>query len=242
MRYGKHLLAATVAFLTTIGAAAATEVDVELVLAVDTSGSIDGEEYQIQHEGYAEAFTSPAVIEAIQAGPLQQIAVTFVEWSGLGHQKQTVGWTLIKDAESARDFAAKIKATPRSYSDWTCISDAIDFSARLYDDNGFEGQRLVLDISGDGINNNGRPVTDARDDAVAKGIVINGLPILNEDATLDTYYGENVIGGPGSFKIAVKDFETFSSSLMSKLLREIAGVTRSEFNYAGLDQPAIRVE
>jgi hypothetical protein len=238
----KHLIAASVALLAMVGSAQAAEVDVELVLAVDTSGSIDAEEYQVQHEGYAEAFSSDAVIDAIQSGPLQQIAVTFVEWSGLGHQDQVVGWTLIKDRESALAFAEKIKQAPRKFSDWTSVSDAIDFSARLYADNGYDGLRLVLDISGDGINNNGRPVPEARDEAVAKGVVINGLPILNEDPTLDAYYNENVIGGPGAFKIPVKDFETFKQALMSKLVREIAGVTRAEFNYAGLHPVGIVVE
>jgi hypothetical protein len=231
----KHLLAAAVACLVAFGTATAEEVDVELVLAVDTSGSVDGEEYQMQHEGYAEAFTSAAVVEAIQAGTLQAIAVTYVEWSGLGHQKQLVPWTVIKDKAGADAFAEKIKSAPRSFSDWTSISDAIDFSARLFDDNGFEGLRLVLDISGDGINNNGRPVQVARDEAVAKGIVINGLPILNEDPTLDQYFSDNVIGGPGAFRVAVQDFETFASSLISKLVREIAGVTAQPFRYAGLN-------
>jgi hypothetical protein len=238
----KHLIAASVALLAVVGSAQAAEVDVELVLAVDTSGSIDAEEYQVQHEGYAEAFSSDAIIDAIQSGPLQQIAVTFVEWSGLGHQDQVVGWTLIKDRESALAFAEKIKQAPRKFSDWTSVSDAIDFSSRLYDGNDYEGLRLVLDISGDGINNNGRPVTEARDEAVAKGVVINGLPILNEDPTLDTYYNENVIGGPGAFKIPVKDFDSFKQALMSKLVREIAGVTRAEFNYAGLHPVGIVVE
>jgi hypothetical protein len=230
----QHLLAAAAALFTLCGSAWATQVDVELVLAVDTSGSIDGEEYQMQHEGYAEAFSSDAVVEAIQSGAHRAIAVTYVEWSGLGHQKQLVGWTIIKDKKDAEAFGARIKEANRSYSDWTSISDAIDFSAKLFDGNGFEGERLVLDISGDGINNNGRPVQAARDDAVAKGIIINGLPILNEDPTLDKYFSENVIGGPGSFKVAVQDFDTFTSSLMSKLVREIAGVTAQPFNYAGL--------
>jgi hypothetical protein len=238
----KHLLAAAVALLATAGSARAVEVDVELVLAVDTSGSIDAEEYQIQHEGYADAFSSQEIIEAIQSGPLQRIAVTFVEWSGLAHQDQVVGWTLINDKESALAFAEKIKQAPRKFSDWTSVSDAIDFSARLYDENGYEGLRLVLDMSGDGINNNGRPVTDARDEAVRKGVIINGLPILNEDPTLDAYYDDNVIGGPGAFKVAVKDFDTFREALMSKLVREIAGVTRSEFNYAGLAPTGTMVE
>jgi hypothetical protein len=242
MGYGRHLVAASVALLAMAGSARAVDVDVELVLAVDTSGSIDAEEYQIQHEGYAEAFSSDAIIGAIQSGPLQQIAVTFVEWSGLGHQEQVVGWTLIKDKESALAFAEKIKQAPRKFSDWTSVSDAIDFSSRLYDKNDYEGLRLVLDVSGDGINNNGRAVTEARDEAVAKGVVINGLPILNEDPALDAYYHDNVIGGPGAFKIAVKDFDSFSEALMSKLVREIAGVTQTEFNYAGAPSNGIVVE
>lgn len=240
--YPKHLLAAAAALLIATGSGRAAEVDVELVLAVDTSGSIDAEEYQIQHEGYAEAFASDEIVGAIQAGPLQQIAVTFVEWSGLGHQNQVVGWMLVKDKASALAFAEEIKNAPRKFSDWTAISDMIDFAARLYDDNGYEGLRLVLDVSGDGINNNGRAVDEARDEAVAKGIVINGLPILNEDPTLDAYYEANVIGGPGAFKIAVKDFDTFKEALVSKLVREIAGITAGRFDYAGLPRDSIAVE
>jgi hypothetical protein len=241
MGYGKSLVAAAV-LLVTVGAAHAEDVDVELVLAVDTSGSIDSEEYQIQHEGYAEAFASDAIVEAIQSGPTQRIAVTFVEWSGLGHQEQVIGWTLIENRESARAFAEQIKQAPRKFSDWTSLSDAIDFASRLYDNNDYQGLRLVLDISGDGVNNNGRAVTDARDEAVAKGIVINGLPILNEDATLDTYFQDNVIGGPGAFKIPVKDFDSFKQALMSKLVREIAGATGARFDYAGLDRSGVTVE
>jgi hypothetical protein len=214
--------------------AAAEKVDVELVLAVDVSGSIDSEEYQMQHEGYAAAFLNRAVVEAIQSGEHQAIAVTFVEWSGFGHQRQMVPWTLVKDAATAKAFADAIKAVPRAFSDWTSISDAIDFSVALFQDSDFEGERLVVDVSGDGVNNNGRPVTAARDDAIAKGIIINGLPILNEDPTLDTYYHDNVIGGPGSFKIAVKDFDTFAEAILSKLVREIASLPPAAFTVAAL--------
>ena len=212
----------------------AEQVDLQLVLAVDVSGSIDSEEYQMQHEGYADAFTSQQVIDAILTGDKQQIAVTYVEWSGQGHQRQLVPWTLVKDHESAKAFAEQVKAAPRVFSDWTSISDAIDFSAGLFAQSGFESERMVLDISGDGVNNNGHPVVEARDAAVAKGIVINGLPILNEDPTLDTYYQDNVIGGIGAFKIAVKDFDSFTSALMSKLTREIAGREAPSVKYAGL--------
>jgi hypothetical protein len=204
--------------------AAAEAVDVELVLAVDTSGSIDAEEYQIQHEGYATALTDAGIIEAIRSGPRQVIAVTFVEWSGFGHQRQLVGWTLIRDAQSASEFADRIRRTNRVFSDWTSISDAIDFSVQLFKDNGLEGDRLVIDISGDGVNNNGRPVSVARDEAVAQGITINGLPILNEDPMLDGYYQENVIGGDGAFRVPVNDFDSFTEALRSKLMREIAGL------------------
>jgi Protein of unknown function (DUF1194) len=201
-------------------------VDVALVLAVDASGSIDSEEYQMQHEGYATAFSDDAVIEAIQSGETQAIAVTFVEWSGFGHQRQLVPWTVIKDADSAHAFADRIRAAPRAFSDWTSISDALDFSAALFKDNGFEPIRSVIDVSGDGVNNNGRPVIAARDDAVAQGITINGLPILNEDPSLDAYYQENVVGGPGAFKIPVENFQSFSQAILGKLVREIATLPR----------------
>jgi hypothetical protein len=225
MRRGKLFFSGAIALLLSwfvSPAFAGERVDVKLVLAVDVSGSIDSEEYQMQHEGYASAFESPNVLEAIQSGENQAIAVTFVEWSGFGHQKQMVGWTLVKDAESAKAFADAIKRVPRAFSDWTSISDAIDYSVSLMGDGQFEADRLVIDVSGDGVNNNGRPVTAARDDAVAKSIVINGLPILNEDPTLDTYYQDNVIGGAGAFKIAVKDFSTFSEAILAKLVQEIA--------------------
>jgi hypothetical protein len=172
---------------------------------------------------------------APDAGAAERVEVTFVEWSGFGHQKQMVGWTLIKDRESARGFAAEIKRVPRAFSDWTSISDGIDFSARLFEKSGFAGDRLVIDVSGDGVNNNGRPVVAARDDAVAKGIVINGLPILNEDPTLDVYYQENVIGGASAFKISVKDFDTFAAAILAKLTREIASIAPPRFDLALLD-------
>jgi hypothetical protein len=212
--------------------AMAMRVDMQLVLAVDVSGSIDSEEYQMQHQGYAEAISSENVIDAIRSGELQRIAVTFVEWSGFGHQRQLVGWTLIDGPESARAFANAIKSSQRVFSDWTSISDAIDYSVSLFKSSGFESDRFVIDVSGDGVNNNGRPAETARDDAVARGIVINGLPILNEDPTLDAYYQENVIGGPGSFKIAVKDFSAFSSALLNKLMLEIAHLSPSSLSVA----------
>ena len=225
------LLLAFVSFA--LPARALPPVDLELVLAVDISRSVDDVEAKLQREGYIAALTNPKVIEAIQSGPLGQIAVAYVEWAGSEYQRTSIDWFLIQDGESAGEFASKIAALPRVAMGWTSISGAIDYSAQLFGRR-YEGMRRVIDVSGDGVNNSGRAVWLARDEAVAKGIIINGLPILNEDPTLDKYFSENVIGGPGSFKVAVQDFDTFTSSLMSKLVREIAGVTAQPFNYAGL--------
>lgn len=212
----------------------AANVDLLLVLAVDASGSIDQEEYRMQHDGYAAALASDAVVSAIGGGENHAIAVTYVEWSGAGHQRQLVPWTLIDDKASATNFAAAVKGAPRAFEDWTSIIDAIDYSARLFDDSGYAAPRRVIDISGDGINNSGRAVTEARDEAVAKGIVVNGLPILTDEPKLDAYYLENVIGGDGAFAIPVKDFGTFSSALLNKLVSEIAGLPTSSVRVAVL--------
>ena len=198
-------------------------VDVALVLAVDVSGSINEERYALQRDGFAQAFRSKAVLDAIGSGEHRSIAVTLVEWSGAQHQRQVIGWTRIDDADSATIFASAIAETPRVFSDWTSISAAIDFSVRLFDTCEYLPSRMVIDVSGDGANNNGRPVKLARDEAVARGIIINGLPILAEDKNLETYYGDQVIGGPGSFTIAAEDFDSFARSVLGKLVREIAG-------------------
>jgi hypothetical protein len=205
-------------------AAPAMPIDLELVLAVDVSRSIDEEEYGMQKDGYAAAVASAAVVNAIRSGPRGAIAVTYVEWSGSAHQRQLVAWTLINDAASAQSFADQVRRAPRGFADWTAIGAAIDFSAALFDGNGYEGDRLVIDISGDGASNNGRPPHLARDDAVARGIAINGLPILNEQSKLDEYYQDNVIGGPGSFIVPADDFASFGRALVAKLVREIAAL------------------
>jgi hypothetical protein len=223
---GRHgwLLAGIVALVAGVAApASARTVDLALVLAVDVSGSVNAERYELQRRGYAEAFASNEVIEAIAAGENHAIAVTLVEWSGAGHQRQMIGWTLVYDAASAQAFGSAIAETPRAFSDWTSISAALDYAVSLFHGASVEPVRRVIDVSGDGINNNGRSVTDARDAAIAEGIIVNGLPILTEYPTLDAYYRDNVIGGSGAFAVAVNDFQGFGAAILSKLVREIAG-------------------
>jgi len=210
------------ALLVSAPAALARTVDLALVLAVDVSGSVNTERYELQRQGYAQAFKSPAVLEAIAAGEHHAIAVTLVEWSGTGHQRQMIGWTVIADSPSAEAFASAVSETPRVFSDWTSISGALDFAVELFADAQVEPVRRVIDVSGDGINNNGRTVNDARDAAVHQGITINGLPILTEYPSLDSYYRENVIGGQGAFAVAVNDFPEFAAAILNKLVREIA--------------------
>jgi hypothetical protein len=218
------------------GPAFAVPVDAELVLAVDVSKSIDDREFELQRRGYADAFRDRKVLDAIRSGAEQRIAVIFVEWSGADAQAVIVGWTLISDAASAAAFADQVLAAKRpSAAGWTSISAAVDFSVPLFDNNGFEGQRRLIDISGDGINNQGRPVTEARDAAVAKGIVINGLAILNDrtdglpgafspaESWVDDFYLTYVIGGPGAFLLTTNDFTDFPRAVITKLVREIAG-------------------
>jgi hypothetical protein len=197
-------------------------VDLALVLAVDVSGSVNTERFDLQRQGYAHAFASREVIDAIAGGEHRAIAVTLVEWSGSGHQRQMIGWTVLNNAASAEAFGSAIAEAPRAFSDWTSISGAIDFAVALLDEASVVPVRKVIDISGDGVNNNGRAVTEARDAAVAGGVTINGLPILSEYPTLDQYYRDNVIGGPSAFAVAVSDFTGFGAAILAKLVREIA--------------------
>ena len=225
-------LAATVAGLFLAGPAAGeTAVDLELVLAVDASRSIDGYEYALQREGYAKALTHPEVIRAITSGLLRRIAVAYVEWSGEVEQATLVDWTVIDGPAAAASFAVMLMGLPRRYSDGTGISAAIDFAAGLFEDNGIGGTRQVIDVSGDGPNNRGRPSAAARDDALAKGITINGLAILNDrpsrppwpEEAVDVHYRRSVIGGPGAFMITIDDFADFADGIRKKLILEIVG-------------------
>lgn len=201
----------------------ARTVDLALVLAVDVSGSVNAERFELQRQGYAKAFASHELVDAIAAGENHAIAVTFVEWSGATHQKQMIGWTFISDANSALSFSSAVSEAPRVFGDWTSISGALDYAASLFDNvGGVTAIRRVIDVSGDGVNNHGRSVNDARDDAVNAGLTVNGLPILSEYPTLDAYYRDNVIGGPGAFVVAVSDFDGFGDAIIGKLVREIA--------------------
>jgi hypothetical protein len=215
-------------------AAADVPVDLELVLAVDISGSVDETEAQLQREGYIAALRHPHVIEAIQGGMFGSIALIYVEWAGDYYQRTMLDWTLIEDAAGAHGFADALAETPLMTAHWTSISGAIDYAAGLFENNGFEGFRRVIDVSGDGYNNRGRPAEHARDDAVAQGITINGLPIVNDRPNpwggsppkdLDLYYEQRVIGGPGAFIVVAEDYTAFASAILSKLLLEIAGAT-----------------
>jgi hypothetical protein len=230
----------------TVATAAAQDVpvDLELVLAVDVSGSIDAEEARQQREGYGAAVADPAVIEAIRANFHQRIALAYVEWADADYQRLLIDWTVIEDAGSADEFAAALAAAPVSSERWTSISGAIDFAVPLFDGNGYAGERRVIDISGDGPNNRGPPITLARDRAVARGIVINGLPILNDrrqpsalptpiELALDQYYTESVIGGPGSFVIPVQNFEDFRIAILKKLIHEIAATPTPPVDLTG---------
>jgi hypothetical protein len=209
-------------------------VDLELVLAVDISGSIDPSEARLQREGYVAALRHPRVIEAIKGGMLGRIALTYVEWAGEDNQRTLLDWTVIGDAASAFAFADALAEAPLMSGQWTSLSAAIDYAGPRFESNGFKGVRRVIDISGDGYNNRGRPVEAARDQAVGAGITINGLPIMDDRPNpwgslppkdLDRYFRDRVIGGPGAFIVVANDYAAFAQAILSKLLLEIAGQT-----------------
>lgn len=199
------------------------EVDLDLVLAVDSSGSVDDERFDLQKQGYAEAFRSPKVLDAIRAGDRQAIAVSMMQWTGPTLHVVMVPWMVIKDAESAELFAAAVLASPRQiFGGGTSLSGAIDYSVLMLNTTPYRGTRKVIDISGDGSNNLGRSVEQARDEAVKMGIRINGLPILLLERDLDEYFRQSVIGGPGAFSIPVRNYDVFADSILRKLITEIS--------------------
>lgn len=200
-----------------------TTVDLALVLAVDTSGSVSEERLTLQIRGYSDAFRQPDLAQVIRRGRHGRILTTFVEWSDSGRQTQSVGWTQIDDAVSASGFADAILAAVAPTPGWTSISGAIDFSARLIAELQAGVDRRVIDVSGDGSNNDGRPAEAARDAATAAGLTINGLPILGAEPGLDTYYRDHVIGGPQAFLVVARDYGSFATAVIEKLLVEIAG-------------------
>jgi hypothetical protein len=204
-------------------AAAATAVDLELVLAVDASGSVNQTRFELQRQGYAAAFRDDRVIRAIAAGSHGAIAVTVMQWTGPTLHVAVIDWTLVRDRASAGALADRIAAVPRQlFGGGTSLSGAIDHAMALLSADPYRGDRRVIDISGDGSNNRGRPATLARDEAVRQGVVINGLPILSVEPDLDLWYRENVIGGPGAFLVVAQDFDAFAEAIVSKLVNEIA--------------------
>lgn len=208
------------------GAGEAIEVDLELVLAVDVSGSMDDEEHAVQRAGYIAAIGHPDFVRAIRAGAYQRLAVTYVEWAGPTSQATVMPWRIIDSEASARAFADDLAGRPITYIRGTSISGALVYSTALFDNNGFNGLRKVIDVSGDGPNRNGIAVDLARDLAVERGIVINGLPIMirpsRSFSTLDRYYADCVIGGPGAFVLPVRKAEEIVEAIRRKLILDIA--------------------
>jgi len=221
--------------------AAADNVDLALVLAVDVSRSIDEAEYDLQRKGYAAALSDPRVVRAITSGEHGQIALSYFEWSGELSQQLIVDWTVIHDVASAQNFAAQILAAPRPFANRTSIGVAIEYAIGLLGRSPHRATRHVIDVSGDGTNTNGVEPSAMRDAAVEQGVTINGLVINNPNEMpwipwhthppggLDNYYRENVAGGPGAFVLKVEGFDSFATAIIDKLVREIAqsGATRS---------------
>lgn len=211
--------------------AADTDVDVELVLAVDVSYSMDYEELRLQRDGYLAAITSKPVLDAIAEGIHGKIAIAYVEWAGSADQHLVVDWQIIDGPSSAQGFADRLAAAPVSRAYRTSISSALVYASGMFEGNGFQGMRQAIDVSGDGANNQGPIVTTVRDAVVARGIVVNGLPLLlkrpnlgmMDIVELDAYYRDCVIGGPGAFVIPIREVGQFTEAIRTKLILEIAG-------------------
>ena len=213
--------------------------DLLLVLAADISRSVDERKFRLQREGYANALTDPRVVKAMAAGPKARIALAFMEWASDGDQIVIVDWTPVGSREEAEAVAKKVREAPRAFMGRTSISTGIDAAMALLTRCPFQAPRRVIDVSGDGTHNSGRPVNSARDEAVEKGVTINGLVILSDvplptnplhthpPGGLTAYYESNVIGGAGAFVVEAENFEAFGQSLISKLIKEIAAVTRT---------------
>ncbi len=220
--------------------AGAQNTDLLLVLAADVSRSIDEGEFELQRKGYAAALTDPRVLAAIRGGTNGTVAVCFVEWSGAGEQLVVADWTVIHDEEDAGVVAAAILAAPRSFMGRTSISGAIDFAMERFAAANPHSNRRIIDVSGDGTNNSGRPVTEARDQAVAEGVTINGLAIVNDRPNpgyafhtqppggLPEWYRQNVIGGPGAFLRVIDDFRSFADAMTNKLVSEIVALASED--------------
>jgi hypothetical protein len=223
-----------------IGGARAAGVDLAVVLAADVSRSVDDAEFQLQRKGYAAALTDPRVLKAIHGTKSGAIGVCFIEWSGEDDQKIVLPWTEIRDEEDGGGAAAVILKAPRSFTGRTSISAAIDYAMKYFASAAWRTGRRIIDISGDGTSNAGRPITEARDQAVAAGVTINGLAIINDQPNfgysahthppggLPNYYRQNVISGPNAFLVVVKDFNSFADAMANKLAREINVARRTD--------------
>jgi hypothetical protein len=226
LRRDVKLILALLLTVPLLGPAPATEttVDLQLVLAIDASNSVTDERFELQKQGYVAAFRNPQVLKAILSGGEQSIAVTMMQWTGPFSTVQVVPWTVVKDAASAQALADAINHSERELwgGSGTSISGAIDQGVALLSQSPYKAQRRTIDISGDGPNSSGRSLVRARDEAVAQGIGINGLPILSIDRQLDQYYYSYVIGGPGAFMIPAANYESFAEAIVKKLILEIA--------------------
>ena len=212
--------------------AAPIEVDVELALAVDISFSMDPEEQELQREGYIHALTSAEFLRALKEGIHGKVSITYLEWANYNERKVIVPWRLIDGPEAADAFVAEIARAPYRRASRTSVSGALEFAAAQFENSGYKGIRRVIDVSGDGANNNGPPVTIVRDEVLARGFTINGLPIMLKDPVgsgmdiegLDIYYEDCVTGGPGSFVIPIKERNKFKEATRNKLVQEVASL------------------
>ena len=230
-RFGAACLALLAVVLASPVARADSDVDLELVLAVDVSLSMDMDEQRLQRDGYVEALRDPNVLSAIQSGLHGRIAVSYIEWAGPFSQTTVLPWTVIDGKESAEQVAQLLANAPISRRRMTSISSALTYAGQQFDTNPYRGIRRVIDISGDGPNNSGDPVTPIRDELVKNGIIINGLPVILRPSQssffdisfLDRYYSDCVIGGQGAFMIPIRDKSEFATATRQKLLLEISG-------------------
>ena len=207
----------------TAGEAIAGDDELELVIAVDASGSVDNREFALQVQGLASAFRDPRVVAAVESHGVAGIAVAVMQWSSPGNQIVAVDWTAVADAASASALAERIESAGRLLYGETAIAHALRFASGLFAHGNFDGRRKVINLSGDGPNNFGGVTGQVRDLAVAAGMTINGLAILNEYAELDRYYAAEVIGGPGAFVMTATDYQDFADAIRNKRVREIEG-------------------
>ena len=231
------------------------QVDLLLVLAADISRSVDERKFRLQREGYATALVDPRVVQAMTGGPHGRIGLCFIEWASDGDEVVVIDWTAVGSEAAAKGVAERIRDAPRAFMGRTAIGAAIDFALTHLDRSPFRAPRRIIDVSGDGTNNSGRPVTMARDAAIAQNVTINGLVILSDvplatnpththpPGGLTAYYENNVIGGPDAFVLEAQSFASFGQSLVSKLMKEIATAPASDRVYrrpAGLTRAATR--